>query len=576
MADYVGEVATGVSDQAGASSGRAQLGGISTNVTAAKDLPAQTFKGAQVPVLPLGGLWVATGDSLTSLRTPPSWPGHEVAVPHSLWFEHVHVQPERIELGNLLGTVEHDIEIYNAYREASRQLSVAIANVDSGVTLQNLPSLPFSITSQGNLVFQVRITTSGPPEIEGTLDFTMDTGSHSIPVTGVRVVMFAYPPESPVGETLTWKTNILEAVDGQEQRISVRKNPRQVFNFNLKIENDASRRFLQSLLFGFQPGTFGLPIWHEARELTAAITASDTTIYLNTANADFRADSLAIVWKSPLEYDALEVSSFTASSITFSSPVLNSYEIGETLVMPLRTAITNSNIEQGKHLNNLEELSMQFTVFDNDVDLADDSVYDTHNGFVLLDQANFVSGAMLNDNIVRKMSRIDNQMAPPVQFSDWATSRFATTKGWVCNNAADIWQVRQLLHALRGSQVTFYMPTFYEDIVVTGTLSSGSYLMDVAYMGYDSLVQANEPHVSVWIKLNSGTVITREVTDHEVLTATTERLTVGTSWGSTVAPEDIERVCFLRRCRVADDKLTFRHDFFGQSVAFMNVLAVQS
>lgn len=576
MADYNGTQLTGLGDQTAGNG--AVLGGLSTNADATKSVPNQVFASALLPsITPFGGLREATYASATSSHGVNDHTGYEHGGPHQYWFEHVHVVPDIIELGNLLAVVVRDIEIYNSYRESTRQLTAAANNVDSGVSFQNLPSLPYNIPSQNSLVFQVKIDTSGPPDIEGTLDFTMDSGSFSVTISGVRVVMFAFEPEAPVTETLEWYTQVLEAVDGTEQRLSMRKCPRQIFNLSFKMEDDATRRFFQSLIYGFQPGTMGVPIWSDARLLTQGITASDTTIYLNTRHADFRAQSLILIWKDANNYDALEVSTVNADSLVLSSGVLNDYAIGETLVMPLRVGLTDQTVRVDKHPVNLDEVQMQFVVTENDVDLADDSFYSKHNGFVLLDDANLLqSGGTLDDSFLRKMGRLDNLLAAPLQYSDWNSSRFTTTKAWVCNTSEQIWRVRQLVHALRGSQVSFYLPTFRHDIVVADNLAVGSFLMDIEWIGYDSLIQATEPNASLWIELVDGTILTREVQSSDVLSATVERLTVDVSWPSTITPAEINRVSFLRLCRIADDRVQFKHGYSGQAQVAMQVLAVQS
>lgn len=576
MADFTGSLQDVWYSQADGGS-RAVVGGMSTNVTASKTAPPQAIGSFIVPGITHDeGTWEATGEGLVELRAVATFAGDTLEGPSLTWFETVHVLPLEIVLGNIISTVTTDIEIYNASRHSEHTLSVATNNAGEGVSFLNLPGLPHNIAPQYGLVFQVMVVTDGPPNIDGTLDFTLDTGAYSIPITGTRVVMFAFEPEAPIREVLEFLTDVQEAIDGTELRVCLRKYPRQLLEYQLKVEESATRRYLHSLLFGFQPGTFGVPIWFEARALTTSVVAGATTVYLDTSYADFRADGLAMVWTDENTWDALEIASLDGSSITFSSAVLNNHNKDVALVMPLRLALAQDLIEVRRHPKNLDEVVLQFTVTDNEADIGSTAAFDTHNGKPMLDDNNYMESGTIDDSLGRRMVRQDNRTAPPRQSSDWVGSRYRTAKGFVCNSPQAIWQVRQLVHALHGSQVGFYMPTFYTDMVAIQNLVSGSVQMDIANIGYTELVVQREPNSSIRIELTDGTVLTRVVTDSEVIDDTTERLTVDTAWASTITTAQISRISYLRLCRIADDRVYFTHQYAGSATVQMGVLAVQS
>jgi hypothetical protein len=494
---------------------------------------------------------------------------------HQFWFEHVWSKPQVIELGNMLSTVLREIEIYNAYREADRTLNSATNNAGPGITFVGLPGLPATILSQHGLVFSVQVSIEGPPSIDGTLDFDMDTPDISIPLTGTRVVMFPYEPETPLGETLEFLTDILVANNGEEQRVSVRKNPRQIFNSQYRIPEGHERRQLQNLIFTWHPRVFGVPVWFEARYLGADAVATDTTITVDTPYADFRAGSLAIVWKDYQTFDALEIASLTANSLTFTSGLTQPFTAEQTLIMPLRLASTRGTIKVAHALNSMDEVGIVWTVEDNDSNIGSITGWPIHNSKVMLDGSNRVGGTNIRDDLARHVDALDNLIGEPIQFSNWAVSHPVTTKGWAVRSPQELWQVRQLVHALRGSQVAFYLPTFYKDLVPTADLASGSFLMDIERVGYTDFVFAQEPNKSVRVELNDGTVLTRQVTTSDILDDTTERLTVDVSWPSTISFGDIERVSYLRLSRIADDAVRFQHLYAGEARITMGVMGVQ-
>ena len=573
MADFDSFSVQCISDQSG--SGDRYQGERSVNVSGGVALPSTEWGGIIVADVDFDyGYWFEVAGF--GAFSPTSYSSHLPANPGEYWFENVWSLPTAIELGNVLTTITREIEIYNAYRNASRSFTAATNNAGDGVSFLGLPSFPTSISPQHSAsIFSVQITTSGPPEIDGTLDFAIDTGDVIITITGTRVVMFAYQPEEPIRERLVWATNIIKSISGKEQRISLRKNPRQELQYSYRVQDPDIKRNMQVLLIGFQAGVFGIPIWFEAKRLTADISATDTTIYFDTSYADFREGSLLILWKDEFTYEAIEIDTVNPSNVVLSSGTSLDYSIEDTLVMPLRVAYADPRVRGNRAPVNSEDVSIRFTVIDNDNDLADASAFPTHNSKVLFSEPNFMISGSLRNDIFKDIQRIDNVSAPLYQYSDWASSELLTVKGFLGYGLQRIWEVRQLAHALRGSHVTFYLPTFSADLVVVNNLTASSDILDIENIGYSSLINGQEPFKSVMILLNDGTVITRQVVAAEEVDSTTERLTVDVVWADTITTAEISKISFLVLSRMADDVLTIDHQYGGLAFISMGAVGVQ-
>lgn len=488
------------------------------------------------------------------------------------WFELIHYTPERIDLGNILTTVTREAEIYNSFRRESQTILDATNNAGGGIEFDGLPSLPAELASQAGIVYDIVVAVDGPPTILGTLDFETDAGDFSIPITGSRVVMFAWQPETGIIETLEWKTDILVATDGTEQRIAWRKNPRQQISMTVRIPEGRDRRRMMSLLKGWHPRVFGVPIWWEAQALQAAASAGATTISLDTSNADYRAGGLVIVWSDPDTFDAIEIDAVNPTSLELTSPLADDYLAGETLVMPLRVAQLGQTIPIQRYLTALQDVKLDWIVRDNDVgdSFADTTAFSSHNSKVLLDGYNVADGP-IPDDLFRKIYIDDSEVGPFNQFSDWRASVPITQKQFYGGTREAIWNARRLVHALRGSQVSFYLPTFYQDLIPTEGLTAGSADLRVENVGYTDYVQGDEPFVSIWIELEDGTILTREVTDATVESDDVEILTVGTNWASDIDLADISRISLLRLVRIADDRVEFVHEYPGTAQIRMSV-----
>lgn len=495
------------------------------------------------------------------------------AGPGQFWFERIHYTPAVIELGNLLSTVTVEAELYSSHRSADVTVSAATNNAGAGITFDGLPTPPFDLSPQEGVIYDVVVSIDGPPTINGTLDYETDLGDFSIDVTGSRVVMFAYEPERGIVERLEWKTDILRSADGTEQRVSWRKNPRQLIEMKVLSPEGSERRKMMSLLKGWHTRVFGVPIWWESRTLQADASAGATTVSVDTAYADYRVDGLVIVWSDSDTFDAIQISAVNANSLELASPINNSYTGGQALVMPLRTAHLGTEIPVKRFLNALEEVPLSWRVLDNDVgdSFGDTTPFSTHNSKVMLDDFNVADSGGIPDGLTVRVFDLDNEIGSVSRYSDWLADTVVTQKGFYGGTRQAIWEARRLGHALRGSQTSFYLPTFYYDLIVKEDLTSASTLMDIEHIGYTDYVFGAEPFVSIWIELNDGTILTREVTDAEVVDSDTERLTVGTAWASDVSKDDIARVSLLRRVRIADDAMEFVHDLPGSAEIKMNV-----
>lgn len=562
MADYSGQESAGVLHNLNLST-----------LTLAYDRP--TAVTAAGPGISMIGAPVGSKTAPASVPVV-DWSGQEMKGPEQYFFERVWALPSSIELGSIISTITTQIEIYNAYRNSVRTFTSATANAGPGVSLSGLPSLPGVLVGQAGVVFNVVASTSGPPEIDGTLDFVLDTGALAIPITGSRVILFPYEPESPIIETLQFKTDVLLKRDGTEQRVSVRKHPRQIFEMDFKLEEGQDRRTFHTKLFGTQAGVFGVPVWFEARPLQADAVSGGSAITVDTTYADFRVGSLAILWSSPSEFEALEINSMTDNSITFTSTLSSDFSAVDTIVMPLRLSRTDSAAKGQKYLNNLDQFRMKFTIIDNEADLADTTAWNSHGSKVLLDDPNWSGGApAIEDSIMTSVGRIDNGSAPIEQFTDWIAAQYQSTKGFIANSPEQVWRIRQLVHALRGSQVTFYIPSFYTDVVSTAPLGAGSNEITIEHIGYTDFVNGRDPLGALWVLRTDGTVLSRTVTASIEVDANTERLTLDDVWGSDVTLDEIDRISFMRLCRIANDEVKFEHLHAGTARAAMSILGVQ-
>jgi len=481
------------------------------------------------------------------------------------WFERVYIVPKHVDARIVVAVQTYAVEIYNAYREQPRTLTLFINNADAGIVVNGLPSLPVVIQEQDGLVFSFDVTTSGPPVIDGSLDFYLDVGFVSLTIEGLRAILFPLEPVIPILETLSFRTDIITKRDGEEQRRSLRENPRQSFELVYEVDG-YDRQFLDTRMFSSQSRVFGVPLWWEPTVLTAPALAGDGTITVESTDfADFRVGFLAILWTSTTVYEAQVVLAITATTIQLANVLANSFPVG-TRVMPVRASMISSTVRGAKYPKNVQRTTLRATVFEPGVSLADTSAFPSFNGKVLLSEPNAVEGT-LGETYERRIVVVDSETGLMDFFSGETVSRRASTKTFVSRTRQRLWQVRQLLHALRGRAISFYLPTFYDDLIPLTGVSSGGSSISVSNVGLSDLGGVAHPHDAVRILLKSGAAISKLIASVSELDAATEQITITGTWGTTALLEDIDRVEFLEETRLDGDEVQIKHlDALGGAV----------
>jgi hypothetical protein len=510
-----------------------------------------------------------------------------------IWFETFHLLPRRVDgvaFGNIVTQVDEDFELFNAFRYTTVTVAAITNNATPGVTLPDTSAAPFSMGPFESLIDPsspalapvgqtVRAAEEGLPSFDTTIDFAIGggVGTLYLYVSGNRISLLPIRFSDGMKETLEFKTNILPMKDGKEQRIEVRPYPRQLFEGELRLDGQ-DRQVMQSLLFGWQGATIAFPVWTEAMILTSAVTggAVDTVDVDSTSNIDLREGALAVVWKDATTYDVLEVDSSTGTTVTFDQTIAGSYSVGD-LVVPVRLTYIDGAPSGSRPPLNMERIRIKLVTIDNytGAPTGDTSAFSTYDSKVLLDDPNFVDGEM-SENFQQPIFITDGYAGTIYNSTPWSTNKRTHTKGFSVKTREDLWNVRRLLYALSGRRISFFIPSFMEDLTVTQTLSSGSDTMDIAWIGYARFVQDDDQRKVIKITFTDGTSVVREIDSSTQLSATEERLTLDDTWPSTKTADQVQRVQFYEPVRIDTDSIEIVHgNDVGRAKIFFPVKAVK-
>lgn len=494
--------------------------------------------------------------------------------PEDDWFDHVIVIPLSINAGIVLATEVFQVTVYSSYKSENRTLDTFANGPGSGVLVTGIPTLPEAIFPQSGFDVTVTILAEGPPVITGDLTFTFDVQVVDVPVTGQRTILFPHEPLSPMEEVLIWATDVRQGRAGTEQRAALREIPRSRWEMRFQAEGK-ERRVMELNLFDSQARIFGVPMWQEAAVLRADASATDLTVTVDSTDYSyFQAGGLAMLYTSFDDFEALTVDSLTSTTLTFQTALTKNFPSGAR-VLPVRLGSLLGPSAPGRRFPlNLQEVTLAFTSRDNDLDLSDTSGFSSYAGKVLFDDPNMVRGQM-SETLERSVFVTDSVTGKLRVYSEWPSSRRTQAKTFFSRTRQRAWETRQVLHALRGRHVSFYIPTFSDDLTPTQGVSSGGTSLTVENVGYTKFASAKQPKDAVRLTLDDGTTVIRQVLSSTEIDEDEEQLTVDAGWGVDATADEIERIEFVEKSRMNSDEIRLRHqDALGTMVAVAPVIAV--
>jgi len=137
------------------------------------------------------------------------------------------------------------------------------------------------------------------------------------------------------------------------------------------------------------------------------------------------------------------------------------------------------------------------------------------------------------------------------------------------------WELRQLLHALHGRRVSFYVPRGSDDLFVVSNILAASNTIDVAFCGYTQFVRNRQPKNVIRLTKTDGTVLVRTIIGSSVSSPTVEQLEVDVNWPlGTITPAEVERIEYVEKVRLDDDDVRIEYDTGGQVARMFSPITV--
>jgi len=482
--------------------------------------------------------------------------------------------PDSSPVGLVGETQQYSVIVYNSEFHNIQLTSIteydhaAVGGAVVGVTFPSPDGIPSNFLPLEEKVFTLTVDATGPKQFDITYTFTFDNGEvYYYKVTGSRGVNIlastnVYRPDwsQTVTEVYTWKTEILESMDGSEQRRRLRQFPAFELRYSTLLIEDV-RRSMQNILHDttLEDGLHSM--WNKVTYLTSSASANDTVLSVKDPDKIFYVgDSVLLVSSgantlSTEEAQVYEVGGVTASTLTISTPLINDHHKGsEILAVSLATTPEKSNLvklspETARATLTFRRNSLQEGVA---VDTAT-----TYRGVSVLEHFNYWDGG--------ESFSVDRQ-TDTLEFANNGVDKYDVkgftfptyTLKWKLDGYLKIKEFREWLYAREGSFNHFWTPTYNNDFRLIEDIGTGDTTIVVALAEYfsTSLLQASRKDIR--IELLNGTVFYKRITSasrSSSYSENAEELVIDTALGQGVTVKQVRSISFLSLMRLNTDRV---------------------
>lgn len=351
---------------------------------------------------------------------------------------------------------------------------------------------------------------------------------------------------SPIIERLEWRTDVLLAYDGSEQRIALRQTPRRYFEFGFLVSTLLERQKLEVTISANGSQAWDLPLWTDSTPCTSAVGNGDVIVYADTIGRDFVAGGKALLLAANGSSLIINISTLTTTQLNLSSAVVGSWPI-ETSVIPLRTAYLEPSQQISRFTGSVIYGVVRFLL--DDISIYSAATLTQYRGYDVLEMpSNWMQDLTLDYQ--RKIQVIDFGVGGIYRDDESSLPVFVQSHAWTLDNRQKITDFRKFLYSRRGRFKALWIPTFMPDLTFVALSSTA---LDITNIDYTPLYNQAINRRDIRIELTNGNVYYRRIVASAVISGTVERLTLDSVLGVSVTANDVEKISFMMFGRLDTD-----------------------
>ena len=460
------------------------------------------------------------------------------------YYHRIHIRPSNVNVGNLVSEQRFAIEVWNGFFYNRYLQNIQVQN-GGGISLVGAVP-PATWAALETKTYQLTVTPDGPPDINAIFHFDWDgtDDDGDLRVLGSRIVALPYIFEAPAKEVLEWKTDVLTTNDGSEQRVRLRKKPRQSFNVTYPIPYQEMAR-AENLVYGWLTRRWAVALWTEAQRV-GTLPAGTTVINIDTTASDYRDGALIMIWESNRKSATADVGIVSAGTLTLNRPLSETFN--NPWIMPVRLGRIVGNVSRATSgYNGSLETTYEFS---DNIDLNPPAAPTQFLGYdVYFDEA-LKNGEALTDRLQARVDVVDYGTAAGASFySPWTYTRIGRPYKFLLHGLQDIWNFRKFLHRRAGRLRPFWVPTFENNMRVAQT---GELIQSIEVYADDYREFAPE-RTHIGILLDDGTWLLRTI--NAATASGTDTAVIGLDAPININADRIRQISFLGLKRLDADRV---------------------
>lgn len=494
------------------------------------------------------------------------------------FYNRIHLSISVLALGNVVGQQQRIVSAWNAHTFGVTLQSLVLSESE-GIEVTGQPPTPLSFVPLQERAWTVIVSPEGPPTIDATVTWSFDTGTTlKLSITGNRVSPWTWRPDwaRGISESLEWMTDVLEAEEGDEQRIGRRMTPRQTWSFTSTAVG-VERQAMEAAIAGWGARTWALPLWPHGSDLKAAAIAGDAVLQAAGLSREFVAGGLALViGEDSMDSEVVEVESFTATTIVLRRGLSKPWPIGS-VVYPAKSARL-TDVAISRFTGDCSDAGVTFAVaVANPHPALDPATLPQHRGFGVMEtRPDWTQAPTLSAE--RRLAVSDNGSGVP-RWSDRAgypTLRQVLRYGPL--GRAELDGMRRLQYYLAGQLRALWVPSYASDLQLRTIAAAGASNIDVAYCGYTAYLRGQVGRTDIRIQTAAG-IQYRQITGSTDIGGGIERLGLASPLQLQLDPAERVEISFLSLMHGDSDRVEWAWwsgDMGGDNAHADTILAMRS
>lgn len=453
------------------------------------------------------------------------------------YYNRVYVIPRSMSLVDPENGAENVFYVWNANFGTVELIDIDADN-DTGLELSF--DVGFTLTDLQIRTENVVVTPAAPVAVEATYQFAFDNGSIApFTVILLRTNLLLVVPETPVQERLSWKTNVITARDGTEQRFGVRQMARQVLTYKMIFSNEAEEKDIYEKLFSKGDGVFSIPVWHAPVRIMSDFPAGVSQISIDTDRYDIQPEDQFYYELADGSYDIFRVQTVVGTTVqmftTLAGPLTTDSRLYRVLpvYLPSRPSLRRGAYQ---HLETTMELRVTVprdlfvgTAVAADVgqttqlrDRVLSATVPTLGGVPILISRSLVDGP-LEETFEWNYDLMDFETGVFEQTTQKDEASVVVERFYLIKNLEQLFHYYFVLEWMHGQRRPIWLPTWQKELSdrVSETTSTTITISDERYADD---YPASSSHRGLWIRHTSGwlarrvTAVVKDGSGNTVLT----------------------------------------------------------